>query len=419
MQNPDVVGNSDRTSRRSVLALIRVILLLPLPASAASVTLAWNPSTDPTVVGYHLYYGGVSQTYTNMVPVGAATNGSVTGLIPGGRSFFAATAVNVAGLESPFSNEASYQVQGSTLLPLVVTAANQSRSYGATNPPLTGTISGLQNGDNITATYSTVATPASPARAYSIVPTLVDPNGKLTNYTVTITSGTLTVSPAALTITAANASKVFGAPLPAFSPSYSGFANGDAASSLTTPPALSTTATAASAVGSYPITASGAAGSNYTISYVAGTLSIHAAASAAVVTSSTNPAPPGSSVTFTTALSAVAPGAGVPAGSVQFMINGAPAGSPVSLSGGTASYSTSALGRGNHTVAAQYGGNGNFTGTTNALAVAQLVDTSPSAGAAAIAYRADHRQQGLAAGSPGQGHCGPGRLRQSGRYRLD
>ena len=39
---------------------------------------------------------------------------------------------------------------------LIVTASNQSRSYGTTNPVLTGGIVGLQNGDNITAIYATV-----------------------------------------------------------------------------------------------------------------------------------------------------------------------------------------------------------------------------------------------------------------------
>ena len=57
-----------------------------------------------------------------------------------------------------------------------------------------GTITGLQNGDNITATYATTATVTSPVGTYPITPTLVDPGSKLTNYTVTSTNGTLTVT---------------------------------------------------------------------------------------------------------------------------------------------------------------------------------------------------------------------------------
>src|SRR4029077_17536996 len=59
--------------------------------------------------------------------------------------------------------------------------------------------------------------------------------------------------------------------------SYSGFVNGDTAASLTTPASVTTTATAASHAGTYPITASGAVGADYTISYVAGTLTVDAA----------------------------------------------------------------------------------------------------------------------------------------------
>ena len=46
------------------------------------------------------------------------------------------------------------------------------------------------------------------------------------------------------------------------------------ASSLTSPVVLSTSASAASDAGTYPITPSGAASANYTISFVAGTLTV-------------------------------------------------------------------------------------------------------------------------------------------------
>jgi hypothetical protein len=249
--------------------------LLHLSAWAGSVTLTWSPSSDPTAASYNLYYGGASLTYTNVVPLGNVTKGTVTGLVSGSQYYFAATTVNAAGLESPFSNEVTTQAQGSAQL--VVTAINLSRSYGSTNPPLTGTVAGLQNGDNITAVYSTVATPSSPVAAYAIVPTLIDPNGELANYSVTLNNGTLTVVPAPLTVAAGSAGMVYGGPLPALTASYIGFVNGDTAASLTALPVLATTATAASPVGSYPVTATGAVDTNYTITYVSGTLSVSAA----------------------------------------------------------------------------------------------------------------------------------------------
>src|SRR5205085_5022783 len=100
-------------------------------------------------------------------------------------------------------------------------------------------------------TYHTVASRASDA-----------------NYTISFVAGTLTVTPAALSVTADNKSKVYGAGLPALTASYSGFVNGDTVASLDTPLSLTTTATASSAVGTYPIVASGASDANYTISFV-------------------------------------------------------------------------------------------------------------------------------------------------------
>ena len=76
---------------------------------------------------------------------------------------------------------------------LTVSASNASRAYGQTNPVFTGTVVGVTNGDNITAAYNTAATSNSPAGTYPIVPSLVDPSDRETNYTVTLVNGTLTV----------------------------------------------------------------------------------------------------------------------------------------------------------------------------------------------------------------------------------
>jgi hypothetical protein len=77
-----------------------------------------------------------------------------------------------------------------------------------------------------------------------------------------------------LTIRADNQVRVAGIPNQPLTASYFGFVNGDGPSSLASPAVLSTTATAASPVGVYPITVSGAASSNYNITFVAGTLNV-------------------------------------------------------------------------------------------------------------------------------------------------
>jgi len=100
---------------------------------------------------------------------------------------------------------------------------------------------------------------------------------------ITATSGTssynqtLTVTKAPLTITANNQTMVSGATIPTLTVNYSGFVNGDTPSALPTLPTVSTTATSSSAAGTYPITASGAVAANYTLTYVAGTLTVTAA----------------------------------------------------------------------------------------------------------------------------------------------
>ena len=68
----------------------------------------------------------------------------------------------------------------------------------------------------------------------------------------------------------------YGGTVPTITPGYSGFVNGDNASSLSTQPTCSTTATSASPVtGSpYASSCSGAADPNYTISYVDGSVTV-------------------------------------------------------------------------------------------------------------------------------------------------
>ncbi len=157
---------------------------------------------------------------------------------------------------------------------LTVTADSLERTYGAANPVLSGNLTGLQHNDPITASFNTAATARSHVAAYTIVATLNDPDGKLSNYTVTVVGGTLSVTPASLTITANDQSKVFWAPLPALTASYAGFVNGDTLASLTTLATLATAATAHSPVGSYPIAVTGGVAADYSLSYVAGTLTV-------------------------------------------------------------------------------------------------------------------------------------------------
>jgi subtilisin-like proprotein convertase family protein len=161
-----------------------------------------------------------------------------------------------------------------TPAPLAVTADNQSRSYGAANLPLTGTLAGLQNGDNITASFSTTAGTGSPVGNYPITFTLSDPGNLLGNYSLSTTNGVLTVTPAVLTGQANNASRLYGQTNPVFTVSYSGFVNGDDASLLSGPLIWTCLAQTNSPAGSYPISVSGQTAPNYTIQYLQGILTV-------------------------------------------------------------------------------------------------------------------------------------------------
>ena len=87
-------------------------------------------------------------------------------------------------------------------------------------------------------------------------------------------NGTFTINPATITVTTADASRVYGDANPDFSVSYSGFMGSETASDLTTEATATTTAVATSTVGTYDIEGSGAAAGNYAFVYVDGTLTV-------------------------------------------------------------------------------------------------------------------------------------------------
>jgi Bacterial Ig-like domain (group 3)/Bacterial Ig-like domain (group 1)/Leishmanolysin/Filamin/ABP280 repeat len=142
-------------------------------------------------------------------------------------------------------------------------------------------------------------------------------------------------------------------------------------------------ATTSLAVGTRVITAEYAGSTDFGASTgtLAGGQVVNPAATTTAVSSSVNPSALGQSVTFTATVTAVAPGAGTPAGSVRFRVDDANFGSPpnVTLVNGVATSSaTSSLTLGAHTVTADYAGTTTFAPSADTLD--QVVE---SAGAAA------------------------------------
>jgi FtsP/CotA-like multicopper oxidase with cupredoxin domain len=121
------------------------------------------------------------------------------------------------------------------------------------------------------------------------------------------------------------------------------------------------------AVGTHAVTASYGGSVNYVASTSA-TLrqTVRAAASRTRVATSGSPATRGTTVVFTATVAVVAPGTGVPTGTVQFRIDGVNVGSPVAVNAsGQAAYATSTLTIGRHTVSAVYSGDPNLNASTS------------------------------------------------------
>ncbi len=156
--------------------------------------------------------------------------GSVTGLVNGDTlgSTIVVTYTTTANSSSPIgtypitatvtgssANHYKIVVNAGTLTiaapqKLTVRANNAARAYGVANPAFSGTVTGAVNGDSFTESFTTTATTASKVGSYAILPAVHGAN--LSNYTVTVVDGTLTVNPAATaTKVSAPASAVYGA----------------------------------------------------------------------------------------------------------------------------------------------------------------------------------------------------------------
>ncbi|WP_423841706.1 beta strand repeat-containing protein, partial [Zavarzinia aquatilis] len=213
---------------------------------------------DAGDVGGALSYGGTAQ--------GAVNAGSYT--------------ITAGGLSS--GNYAISYVAGSLTVDqaaLTVTAANATKTYdgvafnGGAGVTYAGFVAGEDAGDlGGTLSYGGTAQGAVNAGSYTITA------GGLSsgNYAISYVAGNLTVNQAALTVTAANATKTYDGV--AFNGgngvTYAGFVAGEDAGDLGGTLSYGGTAQGAVNAGSYTITAGGLSSGNYAISYVGGTLNV-------------------------------------------------------------------------------------------------------------------------------------------------
>ncbi len=185
-------------------------------------------------------------------------------------------------------------------------------------------------------------------------------------------SATLTVAQAPLTVTAADASRAYGAANPALTYTVAGFVNGDTSAVVSGAPGESTAATATSAPGAYPIVLSQGtlSAANYSFALVAGSFTITQASTKVALTA----ALVGNTATLTA--TATPQVSGVPGGAVAFM-DGATALGSATLLNGMASFTTGVLPGGSNSLTAVYGGDANFSGATSNTVVEVLKKAIP------------------------------------------
>jgi type II secretory ATPase GspE/PulE/Tfp pilus assembly ATPase PilB-like protein len=220
------------------------------------------PVFDATITG--LVNGDTPESLGNLVFETEATPGSPVGNY----------LVTPSGLSSP--NYVFNYIKGTlTVSPatLKVRANDKSIIYGEPLPVFYGEVTGLVNGDSIESlgelVFSAAEMPRSLVGMYAIIPSgLESPN-----YIYDYISGTLSITPAPLTVAAEHIVIEYGEPLPAFDAAVTGLVNGDTLESLGKL-SFVTTAKPGSPVCTYEITPGGLDSPNYIYTYINGTLRI-------------------------------------------------------------------------------------------------------------------------------------------------
>ncbi len=162
---------------------------------------------------------------------------------------------------------------------LTVTAENKARTYGAADPALTARFDGFVLGQDAGDLDGALRLATNADRDSDVGAYRIRASGLASgNYAIAYADGSLRIDPAALTVTAENKARTYGAADPALTARFDGFVLGQDAGDLDGALRLATNADRDSDVGAYRIRASGLASGNYAIAYEDGALRIDPAA---------------------------------------------------------------------------------------------------------------------------------------------
>lgn len=197
-----------RTHLKSItLGLAMLFTLLAVSIAAQAQTTAIPTVSKPKLVVTPLnaarFYGDANPALSGIV-TGLAKGDTIT--VSYSTTATPTSAVGdyqiVATLNDPDHHLANYTVtvNSGTLsvapAPLAIVADDLTRGQNQPNPAsFTGTVTGIKNGEAITASFDTSAVSGSAPGSYPIVSTLKADAATLKNYAVTVSNGTLTITP--------------------------------------------------------------------------------------------------------------------------------------------------------------------------------------------------------------------------------
>ena len=379
------INVSGLVSENYTLTTVPGTLTIVTAATTTALTIA--TTTTPQTKSVTLQYGDPATLTATVTPSSATgtvvfSNGSIvvgTATVSGGTATLTTSAQSTGTKTITTSYQGDANHAASTSSPvtaivtprtgpnggaaLTVTVSNASRQYGQGNPAFSYTVTGtLVNGDTYATAvtgvpvYSTTATVTSPVGTY---PISITGGLNSANYAITFVNGTLTVSkgtPSVTLVSSQNpstpaASVTFTAALSAGATGTVTFMDGTTVlGSGTVSGSTTNFSTTALSIGTHSITAAYSGDGNYNgVTSPALSQVVNKTATIVTVASSRNPAPSGSSVTFTATVPAGA------TGTVQFL-DGTTVLGTGTVSGGTASFSTTTLSVGTHSITAVYSG---------------------------------------------------------------
>lgn len=180
---------------------------LAMVLAMLAVSMAAHAQTKPNLVvtprNAARFYGEINPEFTGII-TGLASGDTIT--VTYSTVATPTSAVGdyqiIATLNDPDNHLGNYQVTVNTgtlsiaPAPLSVVADDLTRTQSQPNPAsFTGKVTGVRNGEAISASFDCTAVNGSAPGSYPIVSTLKADAATLTNYAVTVSNGTLTITP--------------------------------------------------------------------------------------------------------------------------------------------------------------------------------------------------------------------------------